>query len=89
MSAPEVELGTNATEGPGEKPEQEQEIEPGTESEGFELGAGESVEVEEEDDHDADVIRCICNEIEEGGFMIQVCCEITIRRCGGNCCCLA
>lgn len=50
----------------------EQEIEPGTESEGLDLGIGESIEVEEEDERAADVIRCICNESEEGGFMIQV-----------------
>lgn len=32
----------------------------------------EYMEVEEEEDVNGDVIRCLCNESEEGGFMIQV-----------------
>lgn len=43
----------------------------GVEVETIDPGMIENVEVEEEEDINGDVIRCMCNEIEEGGFMIQ------------------
>ena len=44
----------------------------GVELESIDPGMVEAMEVEEEEDVNGDVIRCLCNEIEEGGFMIQV-----------------
>lgn len=44
----------------------------GVEVETIDPGMIENVEIEEEEDINGDVIRCMCNEIEEGGFMIQV-----------------
>ena len=44
----------------------------GVEMESIDPGMVESMEVEEEEDVNGDVIRCLCNETEEGGFMIQV-----------------
>ena len=44
----------------------------GADSESIDPGMVECMEVEEEEDVNADVIRCLCNESEEGGFMIQV-----------------
>ena len=45
----------------------------GVEMESIDPGMVESIEVDEEEDVNGDVIRCLCNETEEGGFMIQVC----------------
>ena len=42
------------------------------EMESIDPGMLEYMEVEEEEDVHGDVIRCLCNETEEGGFMIQV-----------------
>ena len=39
---------------------------------GIDPGVVDTMEVEEEEDVNGDVIRCLCNETEEGGFMIQV-----------------
>ena len=48
------------------------EIEPGTEAELFEMGNYvDAFDLEEEDDEDEDVIRCLCNDAEDNGFMIQ------------------
>ncbi|KAL9963085.1 hypothetical protein ACROYT_G032256 [Oculina patagonica] len=48
------------------------EIEGGSaELESIDPGMVECMEVEEEEDVNGDVIRCLCNESEEGGFMIQ------------------
>ena len=44
----------------------------GMELDNIDPGMVECVEVEEEEDVNGDVIRCLCNETEEGGFMIQV-----------------
>ena len=44
----------------------------GVELDNIDPGMVESMEVEEEEDVNGDVIRCLCNETEEGGFMIQV-----------------
>ena len=44
----------------------------GADSESIDPGMVECMEVEEEEDVNGDVIRCLCNESEEGGFMIQV-----------------
>jgi len=44
----------------------------GADSESIDPGMVEFMEVEEEEDVNGDVIRCLCNESEEGGFMIQV-----------------
>ena len=44
----------------------------GVELDNIDPGMVESMEVEEEEDANGDVIRCLCNETEEGGFMIQV-----------------
>ena len=44
----------------------------GVELDSIDPGVVESMEVEEEEDINGDVIRCMCNECEEGGFMIQV-----------------
>ncbi|XP_068734964.1 uncharacterized protein [Montipora capricornis] len=43
----------------------------GVEVESIDPRIVDSMEVEEEEDINGDVIRCLCNEIEEGGFMIQ------------------
>ena len=49
------------------------EIEGGVaDTESIDPGVVECMEVEEEEDVNGDVIRCLCNESEEGGFMIQV-----------------
>ena len=54
------------------KPEPEVEIEAGTEVEPLELGGlMDNIELEEEEDEDEDVIRCLCNDAEDNGFMIQ------------------
>ena len=44
----------------------------GIELESIDPGMVECMEVEEEEEITGDVIRCLCNETEEGGFMIQV-----------------
>lgn len=44
----------------------------GVDTENIDPGTMECMEVEEEEDINGDVIRCVCNESEEGGFMIQV-----------------
>ena len=44
----------------------------GVDAENIDPGTVECMEVEEEEDINGDVIRCLCNESEEGGFMIQV-----------------
>ena len=44
----------------------------GVEVESIDPRIVDNMEVEEEEDINGDVIRCLCNEIEEGGFMIQV-----------------
>lgn len=54
------------------KGELEVDIEPGTEAELLELGGYvDTIDLDEEDDEDQDVIRCLCNEAEDSGFMIQ------------------
>lgn len=44
----------------------------GGDTENIDPGTMECMDVEEEEDINGDVIRCSCNESEEGGFMIQV-----------------
>lgn len=43
----------------------------GVDTENIDPGTMECMDVEEEEDINGDVIRCSCNESEEGGFMIQ------------------
>ena len=57
------------------------EIEGGSgEIESIDPGMVECMEMEEEEDVNGDVIRCLCNESEEGGFMIQVSNSLSIMQ---------
>ena len=59
------------------------EIEGGVaDTESIDPGVVECMEVEEEEDVNGDVIRCLCNESEEGGFMIQVIIRFRRRKQG-------
>ena len=71
--SPDVFMSVSMDSEPSVNQDTDLEIEAGgADSESIDPGMVEYMEVEEEEDVNGDVIRCLCNESEEGGFMIQV-----------------
>ena len=71
--SPDVFMSISMDSEPSVNQDTDLEIEGGgAEMESIDPGMMEFMEMEEEEDVNGDVIRCLCNESEEGGFMIQV-----------------
>lgn len=71
--SPDIFMSVSMDSEPSVNQDTDLEIEGGgADSESIDPGMVECMEVEEEEDVNGDVIRCLCNESEEGGFMIQV-----------------
>ena len=75
LASVDTEPGTSSSDAPAAHQDADLEIDGATEMETIDPGTAESVDLEEEEDINGDVIRCLCNEVEEGGFMIQVQCK--------------
>ena len=71
--SPDMFMSVSMDSEPSVNQDTDLEIEGGVaDTESIDPGVVECMEVEEEEDVNGDVIRCLCNESEEGGFMIQV-----------------